>query len=101
FFYRERPRVPHRPGSVRVIVRRLREGVGEVAGVEGEPPGGARRQHREEERIVRRKDPERPPQIELPEMNAAGCIELVEQQRRDQKSGDDEEDADAEVADLE
>src|SRR5438128_78454 len=55
----------------------------------------------EDQRVVRRKNPERPPQVEASEADALPAIELLQQQACDQVSGDDEEDANAELTQRE
>ena len=61
---RERPRVANVPRSAGVIVGGIRERVDQIAGRERDPARGVEDDEYENEGVVRRKDAERPPEIE-------------------------------------
>ena len=61
--HRERPRVPDVPRPARVIIRGVRERVDEISGRERDPARGVEDDEHENEGVVGRKDPERPPEL--------------------------------------
>ena len=64
----------------------------EVAGSELDPPHQLGDDERQDEDVVRRKDPERAAEIEAPDVDPAGGGHLRQQEIRDQEARDDEED---------
>src|SRR2546430_8516196 len=73
----------------------------EVAGSELDPPHQLGDDERQDEDVVRRKDPERAAEIEAPDVDPAGGGHLRQQEIRDQEARDDEEDAHPELAQRE
>ena len=98
---RERPGVSHVPRARRMVVGGVGHGVQEVTGREVEEPEAAHHERGPQERVVRRKDPERAPVVEAQQVDVAGGLDLAQERAGDQEARDHEEDPHADLAELE
>jgi hypothetical protein len=77
-------------------------GADDVAGDFDRPHGREQQQREDADRGKQdrreRQQSLRPPRVEAAQGDAAGALDLAEQQARDQEAGDDEEDVDPDVA---
>ena len=97
-FHCQRPGMPDPPRTLRVVIRRIRDGMDEISRRKPDELQKCPDRHDQNERVVRREDAEGSSEIKPRKADGAVTIPLVQQEIRDQKARDDEKHAHAKLA---
>ena len=99
-FDRQRPEMADVPRPVVVVVHRVRHRMGDVVGGDLSDPQEGQQDQRQDVRVIGGEDADCTPEVEPFEADAARAPMLVDQDPGDEEARDHEEDADAEIGDV-